>query len=197
MIKRRHAAFVRLSRLLWTLLLWGSFVLAKDGFELDAKPYIVDLPEELPESKAEVQVILPPWPRDADLIAFVPGGTATPYRFFIDGTHLRVDPSGSEVHYTLIIETANGLRNVSYEGIRCDLNGAFKTFAYGSDGRFVKSTAADWAPLSALGNGAYRVELYRHHFCVQRDTRARPLKDILRGLRGGESTNYAPVFQAQ
>ena len=181
--------------LMW--LLWGTSVLAEGGFELDARPPVGDLPEELPESRAEAQVILPPWPRDADLIAFIPEGTATPYRFFIDGKHLRVDPSGSEVHYTLVTETATGLRNVSYEGIRCNLNGAFKTFAYGSDGRFVKSTAADWAPLSALGNGAYRVSLHRHHFCVQRETRTRPVKDILRGLRGGASANNAAEFQAQ
>lgn len=197
MIKKRHASFVRLSPLLWPLLLWGASVLAAGGFELDAKPSIVDLPEELPESRAEARVILPPWPRDADLIAFAPEGMATPYRFFIDGKNLWVDPSGAEVHYTLVIESANGTRNISYEGIRCDLNGTFRTFAYGSDGRFVKTTAADWAPISAVGNAAFRMELHQHRFCIQRETRARSLKDIQRALRGRVSGNDAVGFQAQ
>lgn len=197
MIKKCHSSFVRFSPLLWPLLLWGASVLAAGGFELDAKPFIVDLPEELPESRAEAQVILPPWPRDADLIAFVPGGTATPYRFFIDGKHLRVDPSGAEVHYTLVIESANGTRNVSFEGIRCDLKGTYKTFAYGSDGRFVKTTAAEWKPIPGLGSEAYREDLHHHRFCIQRETRARPLKDIQRALRGRVSGSDAVGFQAQ
>lgn len=167
------------------------------NFELDARPSIPDLPDKLEEVREEAAVILPPWPRDADLLRFTPEGMETPYRFYIDGKNLRVDPRGSEVHYTLVIEAANGTRNVSYEGIRCDLRGTFKIFAYGNDGRFTRTTAADWKPIPSLGSEAYRADLHRFRFCIQRETRAQPLKDIQRALRGRASGNNAADFQAQ
>lgn len=192
MIKRRHSSIVLLP-----LLLWGTSAPMAANFELDPRPSLSNLPEKLEEVREEAAVILPPWPRDADLLRFAPEGMETPYRFYIDGKNLRVDPSGSEVHYTLVIEAANGTRNVSYEGIRCDLRGAFKIFAYGNDGRFTRTTAADWKPIPALGSEAYREDLHRYRFCIQRETRAQPLKDIQRALRGRSSGNNAADFQAQ
>ena len=192
MIMRSHSSCVLLP-----LLLWGTSGLAATNFELDARPSLSNLPEKLEEVREEATVILPPWPRDADLLRFAPEGMETPYRFYIDGKNLRVDPSGSEVHYTLVIEAANGTRNVSYEGIRCDLRGSFKIFAYGNDGRFTRTTAPEWKPIPGLGSEAYRDDLHRYRFCIPRETRSRPLKDIQRALRGRASGNDAVGFQAQ
>jgi hypothetical protein len=192
------------SLVLLPLLLWGApSVAAGDptgghgNFELDPlQPGRKDVPE--PTERLEGAVTLPPWPRDADLIAFVPDGPQTPFRFFIDGKSLRIDQAGNVVRYTLVVEASSGTRNLSYEGIHCTLKGGYKVYAYGSGsgGRFVKAPDADWRPLEDAGPDAYRYDLHRFRLCVPRETQTRPLKDILRALRGRGAVGESSGFQA-
>ena len=182
--------------LLLALLLWGPPAPAENSFVMDPEPV---RPRDLadgPVPGIEATVPLPPWPRDADLIAFVPDGPRTPLHFAIDGKNLSLHSRDSEVHYTLVITAASGTRNLSFEGLRCTLRGAYKTFAYGSDGRFMPAPEAEWQPITATGSDAYREDL-RQRFCVSRETHARPLKDMLRALRGHVSTIESTGFQAQ
>ena len=194
----------RLSRLLSGLLcpllaglLSGPAAAANDGFKLDQehprpRGGLTDEPIDRPQVAAPV----PPWPRDGDLIAFVPDGPERPFKFFIDGRSLSLSDRDSEVHFTLVIESRTGTRNVSFEGLRCTLHGAWKTFAYGADGRFVKAEGTDWESIPETGNDAYREDL-RLRFCVPREFRARPIKDLQRALRGRVSRSDNTGFQAQ
>ncbi len=170
---------------------------ASDGFKLDPEhPRPLGGLLEAPVERPEVSARLPPWPRDGDLIAFVPDGPERPFKFHVDGRSLSLHDRDSEVHFTLVIESRTGTRNVSFEGLRCTLNGAWKTFAYGADGRFVKAEGVDWQPIPETGNDAYREDL-RLRFCVPREFRARPIKDLQRALRGRVSRTDNTGFQAQ
>jgi hypothetical protein len=187
---RRYAHLI-----LMPLLLGAASTRAENNFKLDpeqVRPHNIQEGAE----RQEAAVTLPPWPRDQDLLAFTPEGPESPFKFFIDGKNLRIDEPIAAVRYTLVIESPSGKRNVSYEAIRCTLKGAWKTYAYGSDGAFAKAPAAEWLPLSTGPSDAYRDDLRRHYLCVPRETRTRPLKDILRALQGRGRSSEITGFQA-
>ncbi|WP_295580784.1 CNP1-like family protein [uncultured Lamprocystis sp.] len=187
---RRYAPLI-----LMPLLLGAARTNADNNFKLDPEPIRPSNVQEGAE-RQEAAVNLPPWPRDQDLLAFTPEGPRSPFKFFIDGKNLRIDEPIAAVRYTLVIELPSGGRNVSYEGIRCTLKGAWKTYAYGSDGAFAEAPAAEWQPLSTSASEAYRDDLRRHYLCVPRETRTRPLKDILRALQGRGRSSESTGFQA-
>ncbi len=169
--------------------------LGANNFELDPdRVGTKDIVEG--ESWAEGALTLPAWPRDSDLVEWVPDGMDTELRYFIDSANLRLDPSGEVVRYTLVIEAPSGTRNVSHEGIHCTLRGAYKIYAYGIDGRFDRVPPADWARIAETGSESYRNDLHRHRFCVPRETQARPVKDMIRALRGRVSATESTGFQA-
>lgn len=126
---------------------------------------------------------LPPWPDDGDLVEFELDGAPSPMRFYIDGKNLNVGTDGV-VRYTLVIESRSGTRNLSFEGIRCTLKGAYKVYAYGEDGKFNRTPEGDWLPISGGGHDRYHQELHRHHLCVPLKLEPRPKKDMLRALKG-------------
>ena len=168
------------SSILLALFLGCPPALAESNFTLDPESSrIHELPE--PVVKTVATVPLPPWPRDTDLIAFTPDGPPTPFRFYIDGKNLSTDARHEEVHYTLILESKSGIRNISFEGIRCTLRGEYKTFAYGTNGHFARAPGDEW----------------RNRFCIARETRGRALPDILRALKGRVSATDSTGFQAQ
>lgn len=164
-----------------------------DAFVLDPEPVRPRYIEER-EAWKEGRVSLPSWPKDENLVEFEPDGPASPFRFFIDSQSLDTDSEGGVVRYTLVAQSKGGIRNISYEGIRCTLKGAYKVYAYGSRGAFSESMESDWLPISTLGSEAYREDLWRHRFCVPRETRLRPKSEMIRSLqtRGvpGEHTGF-------
>ncbi|WP_295446833.1 CNP1-like family protein [uncultured Thiodictyon sp.] len=184
--------------ILLALFLGGPALAGNNNFTLDPDgARMHDLPEPDAKTPTQTAAPLPPWPREADLIAFTPDGPPTPFRFYIDGKNLTTDARREEVHYTLILESKTGTRNVSFEGIRCTLRGEYKTFAYGTDGRFTRAPGEEWQPITAVGNEAYREDLWRNRFCVSRETRGRPIPDIVRALKGRVSAVDGTGFQAQ
>jgi len=166
-----------------------------DSFQPDAEP---DRPSSITEGEAwrEGSVALPPWPKDADLVAFVPDGPPSPFRYLIDTRHLSRDERGALVRFTLVAEGPGGLRNLSYEGIRCTLNGAYRIYGYGVDGRLAKASGGDWLPIDEGGSEPYRWDLWKNRFCVPREGRLLPAKDMLRALRDQGSATQDTGFQA-
>lgn len=192
MTQSRPSAFLALVAL---LALSGQSALGENSFELD--PERVGTKNIVGgEAWKEGALTLPAWPRDADLVEWVPEGTGTGLRYFIDGANLRLDPSGEVVRYTLVVQGNSGIRNVSYEGIHCTLRGEYKVYAYGIEGRFDRAPPSDWARIVEIGSEAFRDDLHRHRFCVPRETQARPVKDMIRALRGRVSATESTGFQA-
>lgn len=172
-----------------------GLVLGAGNFELDPdRVGTKDIVEGKPWTEGALAI--PAWPRDTDLVEWVPEEMDTDLRYFVDSANLRLDPSGEVVRYTLVIEAPSGTRNVSHEGIHCTLRGAYKIYAYGIDGRFDRAPSADWSPIAETGSESYRSDMHRHRFCVPRETRARPIKDMIRALRGRVSATESTGFQA-
>ncbi len=191
----RFRSSITLALLLAPSLIFGASGGRDDAFVPDPEPGGKRNIEE-PREWTEGRVNLPPWPKDADLVEFRPELPDTPFRFYIDGRNLSRDDKDSVVRYTLVAEGASGTRNVSFEGIRCTLRGAYRIYAYGTGGRFSPVGASDWLPLPAAGTEAFRHDLWANRFCVPRETRARSPKEIARALRDQGTSQQTTGFQA-
>ncbi len=144
-------------------------------------------PKSVSAGKAweEEKVRLPPWPRDRDLIEVSVDDPNPRFRHYIDQRSLKTGNDGS-VRFTLISESSSGARNLSYEGIRCTPAGRYKTFAYGSNGRFEPTAVADqWRVIDKLGSQPLRYDLWKHYLCIPRKFVARPRNQQLQLLRSG------------
>ena len=111
----------------------------------------------------EDNATLPAYPRDADLIEF-PVSAATTNRFYIDGATLSVGKD-RVIRFTLVVKTAGGATNVSYEGIRCDIR-SVKRYAVGrADGTWAWLRSGEWQLIeSKMANRQYAA-LNRDFFC--------------------------------
>ena len=125
--------------------------------------------DELAKKKAwaEAEIALPPAPKPGDLLSFEPKA-ATGYHFFVDGQSIAISGDGV-VHYTLVMRSASGAENVSYEGIRCETYEQ-KVYAYGRrDGKWSPASSAQWQPIGTQDTFRQRRVLADDFFC--RDNR--------------------------
>lgn len=120
--------------------------------ELDAKTW------------EERKPLLPPPPRDAELIPFYVG--PTPFAFSIDRSSVSLGQDGV-VRYTLVARSRLGATNVSYEGIRCETY-ARRTYAFGAgDGSWSQARNSQWIPMDRLAAEPQTV-LANDFFCPDR-----------------------------
>jgi hypothetical protein len=137
----------------------------------------------------DAEVTLPAAPQSASLIEFYVSAAATNH-FFIDGATLAVTDDGV-VRYVLVVKTAGGATNVTFEGMRCN-TGEYRIFASGhADGTWTKSRSETWRPIENKMVNRHHAALSREFFCVDGIpfATAEQGRDILR--RGGNqrSTN--------
>ena len=126
----------------------------------------------------EAATSLPAYPSEENLIEF-DAGAATRNRYYIDATAVSVGGDGV-VRYTIVVKTAGGATNVSYEGIRC-ATGERKLFAFGrNDGTWAPSHAS-W---QAIRPGSYQAVLSREYFCPNRVAIFRAEEGVA-ALKGG------------
>jgi hypothetical protein len=112
----------------------------------------------------ELNPALPPYPADSNLIEFRLRGLTT-NRFFIDGSSLTV-AKDRVVRFALVIRTSEGVRNVSFSGIRCS-DREWKDYAYGrDDGTWAPDKEASWRRIQDLNFNNYQRTLYLDYFCV-------------------------------
>jgi hypothetical protein len=166
-----------------------------DSFVPDPEPV---RPRDIQEAEEwkEGRVDLPPWPKEEDLVEFRPDLPEGLFRFYLDGRNLSRDAKDRVVRYTLVAQSASGARNVSFEGIRCTLRGAYRVYAYGTGSRFSPIGPSDWLPIPETGSEAFRHDLWRNRFCVPRETRPRTLKEIQDALRNRGTSQQTTGFQA-
>ncbi|MBK7813356.1 MAG: CNP1-like family protein [Rhodocyclaceae bacterium] len=114
-------------------------------------------------SESEAAITPPPFPRHRDLIEF-PVSSATTNRFFVDGSTLSPGKDGI-VRYVLVIQSAGGATNVSFEGLRC-ATGEYRVFATGrGDGSWAPARLASWRKIDGITVNRHHVALYREFFC--------------------------------
>ncbi|MFA5082562.1 MAG: CNP1-like family protein [Hydrogenophilaceae bacterium] len=112
----------------------------------------------------EVQAQLPGVPKPESLREFVVGG-GRGHHYFLDPASLTSGEDGV-VRYTVVIRTAGGAENVSYEGMRCT-DGERKIYAFGRpDGQWSRNRYARWDPIEARSETSYHKELFFHYFCT-------------------------------
>lgn len=148
-----------------------------------------------PQLWEEGSAPLPPWPRDEDLVEFRIDAGSGAFRWFVDTRHLSVG-ADEVVRYTLVAQSRDGARNVSFEGIRCTPRGVYKVYAYGSGGDFHRAPPGDWQPIHDWGSDNYRRDLHASLLCVPLKFEPRPKKDMIRALQGRSAARENTGFMA-
>ncbi|NJD34091.1 MAG: hypothetical protein FIA96_04535 [Betaproteobacteria bacterium] len=121
------------------------------------------LRDEDPGPWAEEVIELPAFPVDANLIE-IAVSAVTANRFFVDGASIRPGQDGV-VRYTLVVRTAGGATNVSFEGIRCK-TGEYRLYASGrADGSWAPARLTDWRRIENKAANRQHAALNREFFC--------------------------------
>jgi len=109
----------------------------------------------------EQAVAIPAYPENEDLLPV--RVVSSQFKYFLDSTSISIG-SDDVVRYSVVVVSRSGVRNVFYEGMRCDVR-EYRTYAYGSgDGPFRKM-ASKWKPITRLGSQRFRSDLYDGYFC--------------------------------
>lgn len=141
--------------------------------------------EDEERSKApEPEVRLPAYPLPENLIPFVVSATSE-NRFLIDSESLTTDRDGI-VRYTLVIISASGAENITYEGMNCTtaerrlyaMAHADRTWSRARSDRWVKIRMRD----DSLNR--YHAALFQDYFCPVGVPFQSP-DEIRRALRSG------------
>lgn len=124
--------------------------------------YENDRPKE--KLKENLDVKLPAYPKEENLLQFEVGA-ASQNRFFVDTKALSIGTDGI-IRYTLMIKTAGGATNVSYEGMRCTPD-EFKVYAVGQkDGDWLRARDPQWRSIQNRDISHYHSVLRRYYFCA-------------------------------
>lgn len=110
----------------------------------------------------EIAAQLPPYPKAENLIPLEAG--ASGHRFFVDAPSIAVGADGV-VRYTLLVKTAGGAVNVSFEGMRCETREQ-KYYAIGrSDGVWSRARNPQWRRIETKEINRHHGVLYADYFC--------------------------------
>jgi hypothetical protein len=129
----------------------------------------------------ELQAQIPPYPSLDKLLPFE-GGGASPHHFYVDPASISIGEDGV-VRYTLVVRTAGGATNVSFEGMRCETRER-KMYAIGlgRDRAWERARDPKWRRIEYREvNQQYGV-LYKDFFCRNKQPMA-SVDDIVRLLK--------------
>lgn len=111
----------------------------------------------------ELEVQLPAAPKQENLLPFYVSA-ATSNRFFIDGSTLSVGGDGV-VRYVLVVLSAEGGRNVTFEGMRCEARER-RIYASGRlDGSWAKTRKNEWVRIKEAYANRHHAALFLDYFC--------------------------------
>lgn len=134
----------------------------------------------------EIEAQIPAYPKDANLIAF-DAGPATPHHFFIDAPSLSIGSDGV-VRYILVVKTAGGATNVTYEGIRCETREQ-KYYAVGQPtGSWTRARNPQWRPIEVREVNRQHSVLFTDYLCAGGLTQRSPassVRDIVQAMKYG------------
>ena len=133
-----------------------------------------------PPRREETAVTIPPYPADENLQELRLRVPTLPLTVYLDRSSVSVDEDGV-VRYTAVLESRGGVRNVSYEGIRCGPR-EYRRYAYGLEGRLQPLPDEPWQHIDAYGVDQFRRALRDDYFC-DAVLAPRTEREILRRLR--------------
>ncbi|WP_254431960.1 CNP1-like family protein [Azonexus fungiphilus] len=140
-------------------MLLAALAFAAVGASAQSRESLSDEPVQWQEQA----VSMPPAPRREALLPFYVSAT-TSNRFFVDSASLTVDGDGV-VRYVLLVETAGGAVNTTFEGMRCETRER-KIYATGRrDGSWTKSRNEAWEKIRDIAPNRQHAALFIEHFC--------------------------------
>ncbi len=111
----------------------------------------------------EESLKLPDFPENAYLQEFFVSGAAR--NVFMVDTRALTFGDDHVARFVLVIETPSGVRNVFYEGIRCD-TGFYKIYATGgAGGNWQLTHSDDWRDIQYAGVNRYHGALWKEYLC--------------------------------
>lgn len=154
--------------LLLTLLTASAFAAGPFYDEVkDTHEYVGDDTVAWQEQSSE----LPPLPKASDLLTFKVDEAKKRFNYFIDRTSLSAGEDGV-MRFSLVIESKSGVKNSSYEGIRCNTK-EYKVYAYGSKKVFKMVRKPTWRPI--LPRHQYYTALFHDYLCSSQGVVIAPL----------------------
>ncbi len=138
------------------------------------------LPEYQPGKPWQEQKLdVPAYPTANDLISL--DTQFDDYHYYIDKQSVSVGDEDQVARYTVVIDSEDGVRNVFYEGIRCDTR-QYKTYAFGSGaGPFQRMQDTGWHYIRSEAAFRYRRDLLDYYVCDGPTVRFDP-KQIVRRI---------------
>ena len=130
---------------------------------------------------------LPAYPKPASLLRFPTNWTAN--EIYVDADTLVVGQD-RVVRYALVIRSASGAENVSYEGLRCE-TGERRVYAFGRrDSTWSPARNSAWRPIVDARINRQHFEFWLDVFCDGRviEPREKLIANIKRGGRGREQS---------
>jgi hypothetical protein len=118
---------------------------------------------DLDKEWKEIALTLPEAPKEANLLPFSIGPIAT-QRFFIDSQSVTVGKD-AVVRYTLVSISSSGAKNISYEGMRCDVRQR-RLYAFGRpDGSWSRARTAEWEKINPKAANRQHATLASDFLC--------------------------------
>lgn len=159
--------------------------LAADGdFEFDQEK----------QAWKEDEVELPAYPEEDDLVQVPEFGATGPLTQYLDTKTLTIGKD-EVVRYTVVLESRTGVRNVSFEGIRCFTN-EYKVYGYGTRDKQVRPLKKPrWKSLFLKRNHGFRKLLATNLMCdgFGRTFKRERIIELLESGNGVED-NYEPLY---
>ncbi len=136
------------------------------------------------EKWKELEVPLPAFPDDRNLIP-VRMPVAYTLKIYLDEKSISRAPDGI-VRYTLVVETPSGVRNVFFDGLRCDTR-EYKTYAIGTlEKTFEPIKKPKWERVPYYETNAFRFQLMRNYVCDPNlPTTTQSARDLIHRLKSG------------
>ena len=159
----------------------GMFANAALPPSSDEQEYNRDYEEGVKPWK-EIEAKVPAYPKEENLLPFV-ADAGSPHRYFIDGASLSLGEDGV-VRYTLVVKTAGGAVNTTFEGMRCDLRQQ-KYYAVGKgNGNWAQARAPQWRRIEFRERNNHHGVLYTDILCYEKKTPG-SVKEVVQLLKYG------------
>jgi hypothetical protein len=142
----------------------------------------------------EIETKIPPYPDNGDLMELQLDDPNNRFTYYMDEESLSVSDSDYVVRYTLVIESKRGIRNIFYEGMRCNTL-EYKTYAFGTGkGKFRPSRKPEWKSMIDSGYKKLRMDLMEFYLCDERRLPRKKHEIVTRIKHPSPNETYRNVY---
>jgi hypothetical protein len=175
-----------------SLMLMSLPLVAKDRPFLDEPEYRTGADVQADQWQ-EAGIGLPQTYREEDLQEFQPGEPSGRFRYFIDRSSLQSDTDGV-IRVILVIRSAEGVDNSTYEGFRCGAR-EYKVYAYGGRQGFQAIPKPSWRRISRSSEENYRNTLYENLLCNLDTGEPNPPQAVIQAIQHQTTVKSSPFLQ--